>query len=63
MFADIMDNFSSVCELLEIQPGHYTHFYQELKVNNRLDIRQHGETHWIRGIELMKVCKCILPME
>ena len=36
MFADIMDNFSSVCELLEIQPGHYTHFYQELKVNNRL---------------------------
>ena len=48
-----MDNFSSVCELLEIQPGHYTHFYQELKVDNRLDIRQHGETHWIRGIELM----------
>ena len=53
MFADIMDNFSSVCELLEIQPGHYTHFYQELKVNNRLYNIQHRKTHLIRGVELM----------
>ena len=34
MFADIKNNFDSVCELLEIQPGLFIHFYPELKVNS-----------------------------
>ena len=28
-----MDNFASVCELLKVQPGNFTHFYPDLKVN------------------------------
>ena len=27
-----MDNFASVCELLDVQPGNFTHFYPDLKV-------------------------------
>merc|ERR1712222_117577 len=33
VFADIMDNFASVCELLGVQPGNFTHFYPDLKAN------------------------------
>ena len=33
VFADIMDNFASVCELLGVQPGNFTHFYPDLKVS------------------------------
>jgi len=33
VFADIMDNFASVCELLDVQPGNFTHFYPDLKAN------------------------------
>ena len=35
VFADIMDNFASVCELLKVQPGNFTHFYPDLKVNKK----------------------------
>ena len=33
VFADIMDNFASVCELLGVQRGNFTHFYPDLKVS------------------------------
>ena len=32
VFADILDNFASVCELLKVQPGNFVNFYPELKV-------------------------------
>ena len=32
VFADIIDNFASVCELLKVQPGHFVNFYSDLKV-------------------------------
>ena len=32
MFGDIIDNFTSVCELLELRPGQFTTFYPDLKV-------------------------------
>jgi len=33
VFADILDNFASVCELLKVQPGNFVNFYPELKAN------------------------------
>jgi len=33
VFADIIDNFASVCELLKVQPGHFVNFYSDLKAN------------------------------
>jgi len=33
VFADILDNFASVCELLEVPGGNFANFYPELKVN------------------------------
>ena len=32
VFADILDNFASVCELLEVPGGNFANFYPELKV-------------------------------
>ena len=32
VFADILDNFASVCELLKVHPGNFVNFYPELKV-------------------------------
>jgi hypothetical protein len=36
VFADILDNFASVCELLKVQPGNFVNFYPELKVKQLL---------------------------
>ena len=38
VFADVVDNFGSVCELLEIQPGSFSSFYPVLKVGLYLKI-------------------------
>ena len=32
VFSDIVNNFATVCELLEVQPGNFVSFYTELKV-------------------------------
>ena len=32
-FNEILNNFTSICELLEIQPTHYLNFYPDIKVN------------------------------
>ena len=34
VFSDIINNFATVCELLEVQPGNFVNFYQDLKVVN-----------------------------
>lgn len=31
-FCEILNNFTSLCELLEIQPTHFVNFYPDLKV-------------------------------
>ena len=31
-FSEILNNFTSLCELLEIQPTHFVNFYPDLKV-------------------------------
>ena len=36
VFADILDNFASVCELLKVQPGNFVNFYPDLKVRELL---------------------------
>ena len=33
-FSEILNNFTSLCELLEIQPTHFVNFYPDLKVRN-----------------------------
>lgn len=33
VFSDIINNFATVCELLEVQPGNFVNFYQDLKRN------------------------------
>ena len=32
VFSDIIDHFSSVCEILQIQPTNFSNFYETLKV-------------------------------
>ena len=32
IFSEIVNSFATVCELLEVQPGSFAHFYPELKV-------------------------------
>ena len=32
-FAEILNNFTSLCELLDIRPTHFVNFYPDLKVN------------------------------
>ena len=34
VFSDIINNFATVCELLQVQPGNFGNFYQDLKVVN-----------------------------
>ena len=31
-FGEILNNFTSICELLEIQPTHFVNFFPDLKV-------------------------------
>ena len=32
-FAEILNNFTSLCELLDIHPTHFVNFYPDLKVS------------------------------
>ena len=32
-FSEILNNFTGICELLEIQPTHFVNFYPDLKVS------------------------------
>ena len=34
-FAEILNNFTSLCELLEIHPTHFVNFYPDLKVSSK----------------------------
>ncbi len=38
VFEDIIDNFSTVCEILQIQPTNYVNFYSTLKVISKIKI-------------------------
>ena len=58
VFADIMDNFASVCELLGVQPGNFTHFYPDLKVSKE---SQYGWKlrRFLRPIQVRKQCPAV----
>ena len=34
-FAEILNNFTSLCELLDIHPTHFVNFYPDLKVGSK----------------------------
>ena len=34
-FAEILNNFTSLCELLDIHPTHFVNFYPDLKVSSK----------------------------
>ena len=35
-FGEILNNFTSICELIEIQPTHFVNFFPDLKVTCKL---------------------------